>query len=244
MPHETIAPLTVTVTDEQLKAINDAFCWTLYMIDGSGKRIGGGATETGLDERVAAFRTRFDCKGKRILEPACYEGVLTWGLCAAGADVTAFDVRPTCVLKTFARCCAFGFYPRLLLLDAREMASLGSFDAIFHSGLLYHLPDPAAHLRTVAAMAPVIALHTHTARAPEDQGYDASILTTHEGYEGWWFTERPDHFGELSGIEPKSFWPTRTELRRMAADCGLRCDAIFELPAPDGWHGFYLLEKR
>ncbi|HQU44781.1 MAG TPA: methyltransferase domain-containing protein [Pirellulales bacterium] len=246
-PHTGRTPIRAALDDAALAQVNAGHNWNISIVDADGRIVGGGSTrcERGWDDqRVVALIARWPLAGKRVLEPACFDGVMTCALCHAGANVTAFDVRPSCVAKTLALTAAFGFSPKVFVQDARGVRALGEFDVIFHSGLLYHLPHPAEHLEQISAMSRLIGLHTHTARSPGDAGFDASTLSTHEGYEGWWFTERPCQFGELAGIEQQSFWPTRTELRRLIAHCGLDCETVFELPAPDGWHGFYLLQRR
>lgn len=46
-------------------------------------------------------------------------------------------------------------------LEAGDLAALGTFDAIFNVGLLYHLHDPARLLKQCAEVAPEMLLWTH-----------------------------------------------------------------------------------
>jgi hypothetical protein len=232
-----IPPPRIVVDDRQLADINSGLKWVIRQTDDGGRAIGGGTVEFLVVEgRVRALLQRMSLGGLRVLEPGCLDGHLTVGLCAAGADVTACDIRPMCLIKTFARCLAFGFQPRLLLHDARRLSELGTFDVIFHSGLLYHLDNPIDHFREIASIAPVILLDTHTAKPGEP-------LDTLAGYQGMWYRE----FGwqdEQSGLEAKSLWPTRPELRRLFIECGFRYEAIRETDdGPDGPRGLYLLRK-
>ncbi|MGH7134700.1 MAG: class I SAM-dependent methyltransferase, partial [Pirellulales bacterium] len=139
--------------------------WLQWFHDSLGRVVGGGENHCVHgwdDERVVSFIERFRVAGKRILEPGCLEGIMTCALCHAGADVTAFDCRAACAAKTYVRCSAFGFSPRVLIHDAREIDQVATrYDAIFHSGVLYHLSEPAAHLRTLKKLAPFVGLHTH-----------------------------------------------------------------------------------
>jgi SAM-dependent methyltransferase len=230
--------MQIEVTDQQLADINGAFDWLLTQYDDAGRAVGGGERVFRLrDNRLVALLGRMPIAGLRVLEPGCLEGQVTVGLCEAGAEVTAFDVRPTCVIKTFARCLAFGYQPRLLLHDARRMAELGRFDLVFHAGLFYHLSDPMAHLREIAEMAPLIAIDTHTAR----RGEPLEMLA---GYEGHWYGE----FGwsdEQSGVERRSFWLTKAALQRLFADCGLSYDLLLDDDtAEHGPRSLYLLRKN
>ncbi|MGH7139459.1 MAG: class I SAM-dependent methyltransferase [Pirellulales bacterium] len=222
--------------------MNAALPWLQWFHDSSGRVVGGGENDCVHgwdDERVVSFIERFPVAGKRILEPGCLEGVMTCALCHAGAVVTAFDCRAACAAKTYTRCAAFGFSPRVLIHDAREMDRVAArcpekqYDAIFHSGVLYHLPEPAAHLRALRKLAPFVGLHTHTCD---------SAATEHEGYDGRWRDENgwSDHF---SGAQERSFHPTREALQRMIADAGWTCETVWERPAPsESRVGWYFLE--
>jgi hypothetical protein len=123
----------------------------------------------------------------------------------------------------------------LAVHDARDIAALGEFDAIFHSGVLYHLPNPAEHLRVLHGMAPFLGLHTHTAITAD---------TEHEGYAGRWQPEL-GWADEWSGVEDRSFWPTRPELQRMIADAGFECETVFERQRTEkAFIGWYFLRRR
>lgn len=227
----------ITVSDQQLADINGALNWLLTQRDDAGRGVGGGDRVFPLqDERLAALLGRMPIRGLKVLEPGCLEGEVTVGLCEAGAEVTAFDIRPTCVIKTFARCLAFGWRPRLLLHDARRLAELGEFDLVFHAGLFYHLANPIEHLRGITGVAPLIALDTHTARPGEP-------LEALDGYQGHWYGE----FGwrdEQSGVEERSFWLTKSELRRLFTDCGFTVDLLLDDDeAEHGPRSFYLLKR-
>ncbi|HEX7377043.1 MAG TPA: methyltransferase domain-containing protein, partial [Pirellulales bacterium] len=204
--------------------------------DDAGRLIGGGNREFSVrDNRVEAMLARLSIAGLRVLEPACFEGHLTVALCAAGARVTAFDARPVSVVKAFARCLAFGYYPRLLLHDARRIAELGAFDLVFHSGLFYHLADPIEHLRGLAAVAPRIVLDTHTA-------FPALARDVLAGYEGQWHDEG-GWTEPLSGVEDRSFWLTKESLFRLFADCGFAHETLLDDEYADGPRSLHLLTR-
>ena len=252
----------ISLTDQQLADLNQLLPWRMYFVDADGRRLGGGEVHCvhgWSDQRVATLLKLVPVAGKRVLEPGCLEGVMTCALCAAGAEVTAFDVRPSCVIKTFARCLAFGFQPRLLLHDARRMRSsefrvqsseleastLNSepgtrnfpFDLVFHSGVFYHLANPVEHMHALASMAPLVFLDTHTAKS-------GAPLDTVDGYAGMWSAEHGWH-DEFSGVEAKSFWLTKPELRRLFDECGFDYEVLHDddhyEKGPRGW---YLLQKR
>lgn len=232
----------ITVTDQQLADINEGLKWIMYQRDASGRIVGGGNWDYPLiDTRLSRLVDRLgpqSLAGRRVLEPGCLDGHITVGLCAAGAKVTAFDVRPNCLIKTFARCLAFGFHPKLRLHDARQMAELGTFDIVFHSGVFYHLENPVQHLRAIADMAPIFALDTHT--APR-----GAVLDCVDGFDGVWVTERDFSWqNEQCGVQPRSFWLTRPELLRLFSDCGFTRETLWQDDtAANGPRGLYLLRR-
>ena len=229
--------MKILVDDRQLADINGAFDWLLTQHDDAGRAVGGGERVFPLrDNRLGALQSRMSIAGLRVLEPGCLEGQVTMGLCAAGADVTAFDARPMCLLKSFARCLAFGYHPRLLLHDARRMRELGTFDLLFHSGVFYHLDDPVTHLHDLRDVAPLIALDTHTARPGE------AIEQLH-GYEGHWYREC-GWGDEQSGLEERSFWLTKAALLRLFSDRGFTCERLLDDDhAANGPRSMYLLRR-
>jgi len=97
-------------------------------------------------------------------------------------------------------------------LEAFDIASLGTFDAAFCSGLLYHLPAPWEFLDQMAKVTGKLFIWTHYAD-------DEKATDTIQGYRGMKFIEGgPDD--PLSGMSETSFWPAFDELVRMLADCG------------------------
>ncbi|HET6883844.1 MAG TPA: class I SAM-dependent methyltransferase [Pirellulales bacterium] len=213
--------MRIVVNDRQLADINGAFDWLLTQRDAEGRAVGTGPRDFPLmHERLEALLQHVSLAGLRVLEAGCLEGHMTAALCAAGAEMTAFDARPICLLKTFARCLAFGYHPRLLLHDARRLRELGTFDLLFHCGVFYHLDDPVTHLREIRDVAPLIALDTHTAKP------DETIEQLH-GYEGHWYRE--SGWGdEQSGLEERSFWLTKPALLRLFSDVGFTCERLLD----------------
>ena len=249
--------MRIPITDQQLADINRLLPWLQYFIDSAGRKLGAGddhCVHGWNDERVTTLLKHVPVAGRRVLEPGCLEGVMTCALCAAGADVTSFDVRPSCVIKTFARCLAFGFRPRLLLHDARQISELGTrnsglwdsefhtphsefpFDIVFHSGTFYHLANPVEHLRALAKLAPVVFLDTHTATP-------CPRLDTVDGYQGMWSVEHGWN-DEWSGVEARSFWLAKAELRRLIAECGFEYEVLRDDDLhPKGPRSWYLLRQ-
>ena len=88
----------------------------------------------------------------------------------------------------------------------------GTFDAIFCSGVLYHLPEPWRLLRQFPAISPRVFLWTHYC-------LEADADMAEAGYAGRRQSEGgPDE--PLSGLSSHSFWPTLDALRQMLVDVG------------------------
>src|SRR5438552_5449358 len=157
------------LSDQQLADFQAALPWKtgLELPDGRllgvpGKR---GDVSRGLDPRVAAVRDRLASADKIVLEIGCCEGIHTIQLAGVCREVVGLDVRPHNIACALARLFVHGVAnARLLLQDARDLdETIGRFDILFHVGVLYHLSDPADHLRRVCRLADSLLLDTHYA---------------------------------------------------------------------------------
>src|SRR5205807_1924013 len=131
-----------------------------------------------------------DSRDKTVLEVGCNEGYHTAQLSRICKHVTAFDVRPHNVVSTLVNLFVQDVRnARVALLDARDLdSSFGTFDIIFHVGVLYHLLDPVTHLFKIADVADDLILDTHYCR--DDTTFERSDLT-HNGktYRAHYFAE-------------------------------------------------------
>lgn len=133
----------------------------------------GGAVSAAGDIRVERF-FRFAPNATNILELGALEGAHTFILAERPGvkRVLALEGREVNLRK--AR-----FVKELLRAENAEFAqtnleegdltALGKFDAVFCSGLLYHLPEPWKLIETLSAMAPKLFLWTHYAAESEAQ---------------------------------------------------------------------------
>jgi SAM-dependent methyltransferase len=96
-------------------------------------------------------------------------------------------------------------------LEAADLAAFGNFDAIFCSGLLYHLPEPWKLILQMARVASRVFIWTHC--APESSQGVRGNLRGHEYIEGG--IDEP-----LSGMSPKSFWLTLESLKAVLISAG------------------------
>ncbi len=89
--------------------------------------------------------------GKRVLDVGCGVGHLAARLEKLGAQVTCLDGREENIAELRRRYPQFPAHVANVELD--PLSALGHFDVAFSYGLLYHLENPAAALRNMAAAA-------------------------------------------------------------------------------------------
>jgi SAM-dependent methyltransferase len=172
---------------------------TRFRING---RSYGGSFDFADDDRVRQFAERFEpC---RLLELGCLEGGQTVELARRGYAVTAIEGRPENVRRARWICRVLGVDAAIVAANLEEtrLRDFGHFDAIFCSGLLYHLPRPWELVEQFPAVAPALFLSTHYSEREE---------ATARGMPGRWYRElgRED---TLSGLSERSFWPTKPAL--------------------------------
>jgi hypothetical protein len=185
---------------------------TRFTVDG---RAYGGDFDAAGDARVAAFAEAFP-GARRVLELGSLEGGHSFALAALPGteEVVAVEGREANLER--ARFAQGVLDARRVTfvhadLERADLRSLGSFDAVFCVGLLYHLPNPWDLVGRMAAVSAGVFLWTH---------YAASEALTACGYAGVAYRE----FGladPLSGLSDASFWPTRDALLAMLRDAGL-----------------------
>jgi SAM-dependent methyltransferase len=171
--------------------------------------------------------------GKTLVDLGCLEGGWTAEFARAGFDALGIEARKVNIEK-----CKYVAEHlnlpnlRFCLDDALNIEQRGRFDAVFCSGLLYHLEDPAAYLRTLGEVTRrVLIIQTHYATAEESvprQTYSLSDLVTHEGNLGRWYEEYPaDADSEwveqqtwTSYGNSRSFWLEKRHLLQVLRDVG------------------------
>jgi len=173
-------PRLAQLSDAELGRLNDLLPWQCFTVDAAGRRFGDRAwagkreePQPLPDRRIGLLHSLIGLSGRRVLEIGCFEGVHTIALCERAGQVIAVDARVENVVKTLVRC---HFYVRRCDVEsADDLATLGEVDVVHHVGVLYHLVDPVAHLRQLAALTRVgMMLDTHVARPSEAQAeYDS-----------------------------------------------------------------------
>lgn len=175
---------------------------------------GGSYYDPSDDPRITLLESRMgSLAGKRVLELGALEGGHTLQFARKGASVVAIegreaDYRRCLFVKEFFHLGEVEF----VLSDLRtlDFNRLGRFDVVFNVGVLYHLDEPWELLRSLRNVATRMFIWTHCA-APDK--VDALVDVDGHPLEGLWWQERP--LEPLSGLQPKSFWPTREYLEKM-----------------------------
>jgi trans-aconitate methyltransferase len=144
--------------------------------------------------------------GEAILDLGCGTGHLTARIAAAGADVLGVDSSPEMIAE------ARRSYPglRFEVGDARALAAVDRFDAVFSNAVLHWIPDAEAVVRGVArALTPggrfvaefggrgnVRAIAAAMRRAAEERGGEAPDAP-------WYFPGVAEYAGllECAGLE-------------------------------------------
>jgi SAM-dependent methyltransferase len=166
--------------------------------------------------------------GKSIVDLGCLEGGYTVEFARAGMAATGLEVRDV----NFAKCRLVADHLGLSNLkfvqdDVRNVEQYGPVDAVWCSGLLYHLDRPTEFLHLLGKITTrVLLLQTHYAtsrRPPLWRTYPPhrySRLVRHEGNLGRWVREYGDRT-EQDKVEgavwasygnPRSFWIEKRHL--------------------------------
>lgn len=161
--------------------------------------------------------------GERILDVGCGDGALTAKIALAGAEVVGIDRSPDLV----AAARAAGVDARLM--DAREIAFEGAFDAVFSNAALHWVLEPDRVLDGIGR-----ALRPHGRFVGEFGGHGnvASIRTALAAV------------SHARGLTPATPWyfPTVDEYKRLLRGHGFTVDAITLIarptPLPTGLHGW------
>ena len=164
----------------------------------------GGAISALGDERLERFFC-FAPDAARVLELGSLEGAHTVQIAARPGmtEVVAIEGRAANIAKASLVQRASGIANAEFVqanLEETDLASFGRFDAIFCSGLLYHLPEPWKLVEALPAVAPKLFIWTHYAR-------DAEAEVISHGLRGKIFVESGLE-EPLSGMSPTSMWLT------------------------------------
>jgi SAM-dependent methyltransferase len=164
----------------------------------------GGAISAIGDVRLDQF-WNFAPDAKRILELGSLEGAHTVQLAARRGveEVIAIEGRDANIRKAELVKRLFGAAKAQFVeanLETTDLMTFGKFDAVFCSGLLYHLPEPWKLIEQLPRVAPKLFIWTHYANdlLADVVQNDLRGQVHREGG-----ADEP-----LSGMSATAFWPT------------------------------------
>lgn len=202
---------------------------TKFVVDGGEY---GGDFDAARDERVDWFFEHVP-DTKRVMELGSLEGGHTFNLASRPQveHVLGVEGRKTNVEKAeFARDLLKVENAEFVTanLEETDLSTFGEFDAVFCSGLLYHLPEPWKLIEQISRVSPSVFIWTHYAK-------EEAANATRNGVKGMTYQE----FGledPLSGMSPDSFWPTLDGLQEMLKEHGFENITLIK-DEPEHPHG-------
>ena len=177
---------------------------------------------------------------RTVLELGCCEGQRTRHLAARAERVVAVEGRAANLARARLALGAQGITNVELCqgnLETMPLANLGQFDACYIVGLLYHLPEPWRLIEQLPAVSSRVFLWTHYCR---DVDATAEPMPGMPGR----FCLEGDLGHGLSGLSPRSFWPTVGGLARMFVDAGMKLEIWASEPHQNGPALLAFGEKR
>jgi Methyltransferase domain len=217
------------LSDFELKEFNRIFDWrTGYPLpDGrylgwSGNEYKNGYTKfmPGIEMRIQAVIDFLDPRGKTILEPGSCEGVLSVQLPQICEKVVSLEVRPQNIALALTRLYLHDVHNcEVRMMDVRNLDhTIGRYDILFHSGLLYHMRNPVEHLYKIANISECLLLSTHYGDC-NGLFNPTSISTRGKSYDGFIYNE--GGWDEpLAGVEDHAVWLDRSALLSLIEDVG------------------------
>jgi len=183
----------------------------------------GGKISFEYDPRVSQFNENF-LDVRTILDLGSLEGGQTFALAKrTGVSITGLEGRDYNIKKEEFVKTKLGLENIKFIcsdLETDPLTTYGKFDAIFCSGILYHLPKPWELINKLSRISPNIFIWTHYAA-------DDKANETVEGYRGYWYNEHGLN-DPLSGMSQKSFWVTLSSLQQILYDSGYESIKIIE----------------
>lgn len=190
---------------------------TGFRLPSLGDELFGGSFDPSNDGRIKRFYDAFpEASRGRVLELGSHEGGHSVVLAKRARELVALEGREDNLKRARFIKRLYGL-PNLKFgqanLEAKDLSELGEFDAVFCSGLLYHLPEPRALLEQAARVSPNLYVATRVT-SEEREG-----LEIRDGVEGRSYTEggiaKP-----LAGLSEDAFWPTLQGLEGLLEESG------------------------
>lgn len=194
---------------------------TKFAIDGKEY---GGHFNAMQDTRIDQFFESFP-KPRRVLELGSLEGGHSFSLASRppvervlGIEGRDFNVEKAKFVQGLLKITNVEFVTGNL--ETIDLASHGEFDAVFCSGLLYHLPRPWELIERISQVSPNLFMWTHYTK-------EEDVNTEAGGWQGFTYKEL-GLADPLSGMSPDSFWPTLDGLQNMLKKYGFKKIQLIE----------------
>ena len=217
------ASLTSIIPEaELLQGLSRRRPWiTQFLIDG---RPVGGEYPAYADAAIDQFFESFP-DARSVLELGSLEGSHTFALARHPGDrhVLAVEGREYNVEKARFVQRATGVHNVQFVrgdLEELDLTAFGRFEAIFCSGLLYHLPEPWKLVKRLSELSDNLFIRTHYA-------LESNVNMLANGFPGYKFPES-GYNDPCSGLSPSSFWPTLEGLQHLLAVNGFPFVTILE----------------
>ena len=214
----------IELTDLQYKDLQEGLKWEVAEKLPDGRVLGSrdklGWTFEELDHKIAFLASRVPLHDKVILELGSYESILTVQLAKLSKFAVGLEVRSSNILCALTRLFVHDIKNAKLVMEDCQLLDdrFGTFDIVFHAGLLYHMLDPVAHMVGIAKIADTLLLATHY--CTDDLNYKRDDIT----YDGT--TYKAAFFKEgglderLSGMTEYSRWLYKDDLINLLKNLG------------------------
>ena len=172
----------------------------------------------------------------RVLELGPYDGTDTVNLAWFCDELVSLEARQENIDATQARVDAAGLTNVKIIqanLELYDLAQLGKFDAVWASGIIYHLPTPWELIEQIGHVTDLCYGWTHLA---ETWGQEKS------GFAGREYGEI-DH--PLAGLSPRSWWLTPIAFVGTWLNYGFKCEFLTPPdPHPNGGLSAQFVARR
>jgi hypothetical protein len=214
----------IKLSEPQFQEIQNALTWDMAERLPDGHVLGSsekmGWVKEGPDHKVAFLAQRLPLQNMTVLELGSYEGDLTVQLGRICKFVTGIEVRPSNIICALTRAFVHDVTNvRFVLGDVQEIDdSAGTYDLLFHAGLLYHMLHPVEHMFGAAKISDTLLLNTHY--YTDDLSFERSDIV-HDGitYKAALYKEHGME-ERLSGVTEQSRWLYREDLLNLVRNVG------------------------
>jgi 2-polyprenyl-3-methyl-5-hydroxy-6-metoxy-1,4-benzoquinol methylase len=213
----SLSPRPLKISDQIIEEVNRLLDWRAAAPLPDGRILGlaspGKRESINVipDKRITLLNQLFPLASRKVLEIGCFEGIHTMGLLQYTDHLTCLDLRPINVIKTLARLSLSGRSAAVFQGNCEDLdESFGSFDLVFHFGVLYHLMSPVQHLRALGRFADSIYLDTHI--APSSKATQTAVVDG-ESYR-YSTVDEAGWLDPFSGADPTSIHLTFESLKK------------------------------